>query len=190
MLTEILAFDDIRIFELYSAYDKPIRTFSLADEILAEFAVPHLDGRLRSSIQLNLWVEGSGPKPQIDHVALNPEKCGGHSWRERSGSVGFVQFYLEQLGEGRLNYSQTNTVTEARMGAENGFYQGHDGTEWNIRLTNRFSSKLNRMIRKKAVAKIGAVSILPGAAALWNEGVSFGYHWSKAKTAGSYTALG
>lgn len=182
VLSEILAFDEVQVFELYSGYGESIQTFSEVDEILAGFQIPYDDGSLPARIDLNLWVNGSGPRPEIERVALNPQECGGHSWRERSGSVGFIQFYLNRVSDERLMYSQTNTVSEARMGAIDGLYTGYDGSIWDIRKANRISSKLNRMIRKNAVAKISASPVLPGAAMLWEEGVDFGYHWSKTKT--------
>lgn len=188
VLSDIFALEEVQVFELYSEPGKCIRTFSDADDVLSLFQAPNDDGSPRTVIHLNLWVYGSGPKPVVERVALNPKKCGGHSWRERSGVVGFVTFYLERLAGGRLMHSQTNTVSEARMGAIDGHYTGHDGVIWDIRRTNRFSSKLNRLIRKRSFAKISSCPILPGAAQLWESGISFGYHWSKANTPDLYKA--
>jgi hypothetical protein len=44
VLSDVLACDEVQVFELYSDFDKSIRTFSGVDEILAEFQVPHDDG--------------------------------------------------------------------------------------------------------------------------------------------------
>lgn len=181
VLSDILGLGEVRIFELYSEFGKPIREFTEVDDVLAEFHVPYDNGTPRNVIHLNLWVNGSGPQPAIERVALNPEKCRGHTWRERSGTLGFVQFYLERFGDDRLMHSQTNTVSEKRVGTIDGVYTEDDGTVWNVRHTNRFSSKLNRLIRKRAVAKISSCPVLPGAAALWEAGAGFGHHWSKAK---------
>lgn len=182
VLSDILALDEVQVFELYSRPDKPIRTFSNVTDILAEFDVPHQGGSRRTTLELNLWVNGSGPAPQIERTTLDPQKSGGHRWRERSGAVGFVSFYLARQADDQLMYSQTNTVSEARMGATDGIYTGYDGSVWNIRHTVRFSRKLNNMIKRKSVARIRTASVLPHAAALWDDDVTFGYHWSKTKT--------
>ena len=36
--------------------------------------------------------------------------------------MGFVQFYLQRPIDDMLRHSQTKTVSEARMGAENGIF--------------------------------------------------------------------
>lgn len=52
-----------------------------------------------------------------------------------------------------LGHSQINTVSEARMGAIDGCFRGHDGAMWDVRSANRFSVRLNRRIRKCALVK-------------------------------------
>lgn len=182
LLSQIFATNDFDVFELYSAPGQSIRTFSNVDETLAEFQLPLSNGTPKTTLHLNLWVKGAGPDPGIEKMELLPEKNNGHSWKERSGAACFVQLYLERFLDGRINHSQTNTPSEARMGAVDGIVTGWDGTRWDVRKANGMSSKLNRLIRKKAVAKVAACPIWPGADALWNEGASFGYHWSQAKT--------
>jgi hypothetical protein len=119
---------------------------------------------------------------------LDPDVCGGHSWREQSRALGFLQFFLQRpLGNG-LAPLQTNTVSSARMGAHDGLYAGADGVVWNLRQVNRYSSALNRMIKKMAVAKIASQPVLPGAALHWEEGGSFGPHWSKRQSPDLYQA--
>lgn len=182
VLSAIFALDAFEVFELYSRPGQPIRVFSSVDEALEEFQVPHSDGTPKEKLHLNLWVKGSGPKPHIERVELQPQKENGHNWMERSGADGFVRFYLERFVDKGLMYSQTNTPSEARMGAIDGIVTSWDGALLDVRKSNRMSSKLNRLIKKRAVAKIGAMPMLSGANALWDEGVTFGYHWSKTKT--------
>lgn len=188
LLSEIFAMNDFDVFELYSNPGQSIRTFSDVDETLADFQVPYSNGTPRATLHLNLWVKGAGPKPGIQEVKLLSEKNDGHSWKERTEANCFVKLYLERYVDGRINYSQTNTPSEARMGAIDGIVTGSDGAKWDVRKANRMSSKLNRLIRKKAVAKIGAIAVLPGADALWKEGASFGHLWSLSKTPELYHA--
>ncbi|MDT0683434.1 hypothetical protein RM543_12115 [Roseicyclus sp. F158] len=181
-----MATEDFQVYELYSEPGKSIRIFTDVDEILAEFEVPHEGGNRRHAIDLNLWVHGSGPRPQTNRFALDPAKSHGHTWRERCGAAGFIQLYLERPVEENLHYCTTNTFSEARLGANDGIRTGRGGEIWNVRHTNRFSGKLNRMIKAKAIAKISSVPVLPGAATLWEEGYCFYNHWSKATTPDAY----
>lgn len=182
LLSEIFAMDTFDVFELYSEPSQSIRTFSNVSETLEEFQKPHSNGTPRSTLHLNLWVRGAGPGPRIRKMELLPETNNEHRWRERTGVDCFVTLYLERPVDGRLNQSQTNTPTESRMGAIDGIVTDRDGAKWNVRKANRMSSKLNRLIRNKAVAKVASCPILPDANILWKEGVSFGHHWSSAKT--------
>lgn len=49
-----------------------------------------------------------------------------------------------------------------------------DVDAWDFARITAFSSRLNREIRKRSVAKIGGRPLLPGALALWNAGVAMG----------------
>jgi hypothetical protein len=186
LLQDIIQQGDVDIYELYSDHDTPIRIFTNVDDILSEFNVPLDNGASKPQLLLNLWVCGSGHEPTITRFPLH----GGLSWRERSGTLGFVQLYLERKVAGQIKHSQTNTTTAARMGAKDGIFTDEDGAKWDVRQTNRYSSKLKRMIRKRAVAKLGSISVLPGAAALWHKGERFGHHHSKAQTPDALAPLG
>ncbi len=175
ILSDVLLMPEIQIFELSSPMGENIRTFDTTEQIIAEFQKPYENGEDRRALNLNFWVIGSGPKPTIERVSLNPESCNGHTWRERSGAVGFVQFYIERQSGRKLMHSRTNTVSEARMGAVEGHHTGHDGVIWNVQIANRASNKINRLIRKKAVAKIGSMVVLPDAARFWETGGCLGY---------------
>lgn len=189
ILSHIIGVGDVDVYELESQPGQNIRVFSTVDDVLAEFDIPHQDGSVRAGVHLNLWVKGSGPKPEIGRLPLTASHNNGASWKERTGTLGFVQFYLQRPIDGMLRHSQTNTASEARMGAEDGFITGHKGESWNVRLTNRYSAKLNRLIRKHAQAKVGAISVLPDAARFWDGGGNFDGHYSKTKNASCYTPV-
>lgn len=179
VLTEIIESGEVTVYEHYSRPDHSIRTFNSAAEILAEFDIPYDNGAPRVELSLNLWVHGAGPAPEIVRIALNPQQYSNATWRERSGTMGFIQFHLCRPVDGKLMESRTNTVSEARMGATGGIFIDHNGNEWDVRKANRLSSRINRDIKKRAVAKIGAAVVLPGAAAMWEAGEQLGYHYSK-----------
>ncbi|OED46956.1 hypothetical protein AB838_16775 [Rhodobacteraceae bacterium (ex Bugula neritina AB1)] len=189
ILSEVLGSGDVDVYELESQPNNNVRIFSAVEDILAEFDIPYPGGIPRSGIHLNLWVKGSGSEPDIGRTPMNSSRNNGVLWKERTGSLGFVTFYLERPVEGMLRHSQTNTVSEARIGAEDGIVTDHRGNCWNVRLTNRYSAKLNRIIRKQAVAKIGAMSVLPGAARFWHDGGNFDGHYSNTKNASYYVRV-
>ncbi|WP_122072237.1 hypothetical protein [Pseudophaeobacter sp. EL27] len=186
ILSEIIGAGEVDVYELASQPGQNVRAFSNVEDVLAEFDVPHQDGSARSHVFLNLWVKGSGPNPEIERRPLDPSQNNGTSWKERTGTMGFVDFVLERPSDGRLRHSQTNTVSETRMGAEDGIFTDHKGESWDVRLTNRYSARLNRLIRKHAVAKVASMSVLPGAAQFWEEGGDFDGHYSKVKNAAYY----
>ncbi len=96
--------------------------------------------------------------------------------------MGFVQFYLAQISNRRLDYSQTNTTSAVRMGAKDGVFIDTTGTTWDIGATNRYSAWLNRQIKKLAVARFEKAYVLPDANRHWQSGGIFGPFCKTIKT--------
>ena len=177
LLERIFAQQNVDVYELYSRPNHRIRKFTTIDEILDEFNIPYEGGEGRTTLNLMLWVQGAGPEIGIERFALDPAYCNGATWREHVGPMGCVNFYLKRPANQMLDYSETNTLSTARMGAVDGIFTGYNGEIWDMRLTISYSRWLNRQIRKFSVAKLGAISVLPEAAHLWKEGYTF-YHWN------------
>ena len=180
LLGEVFEWGAVDVWELSSRPNQPLRQFQSPAEVLAEFDRPDL---VRSFVHLLLWVRGAGPGLSKRRVNVTTGPLQG-TWIEHADHTGCLSFYLEAFRSGqRLELSSTNTSSLASFpDAVNGVVTEPGGVTWDIGLCNRTSSALNRKIRKRAVAKIGSASVLPGALDLWEGGEQL-YAWDKARNA-------
>ena len=161
LLSRIIAQGSVDVMELYSANNQAIRTFGTVGQALA---APEF-GR----IHLNLWHRTASPRYEITRSQRNVG-----TWFERSGALGFVQFYLEFLKDRQIDHSHTNTVSPARMGAVDGIFRDTTGADWDVGAVNHYSAWLNRQIKKMAVALFMNAYVLPGADQHWQSGRIYG----------------
>lgn len=162
ILSLIIAQDNVDVMELYAANNQPIKTFDTPQTALAQAKF--------GALHLNLWHRTASPRCEITRSQRNDG-----TWFERTGAMGFVQFYLAFVQGERLHCSQTNTPSPARVGATDGIFHDATGAPWDVGLVNRYSAWLNRQIKKMAVARYANVSVLPGAAHHWHDGGAFGF---------------
>lgn len=154
------------VHELSSEPEQLLRQFRSADEVLALF-------RESVAVHLQLFVVGAGPPLIPRRVSLNPELCKGMRFRYAAEGWGLVQLNLGSPNNGHLQNSHTNHNSLKRAQAWAGTI-GELGApqSWDFKRINSFSSRMNREVKKQSVATIGRRSILPGALALWEAGVS------------------
>jgi hypothetical protein len=150
-----------RIFESYSRPSQDIVEFTSPD---------HLRAALRSEPVVGQDLMQIAPPQapfQIRRFALRPELCHGHTFRHTIEGWGLIQFHLGGTGPDGVIGSHTNHNSVARARAWEPTYPDWPGVEqWDWKSVAFVSSRLNRMIRKLAVAKIGSRPVLPSAAAL------------------------
>jgi hypothetical protein len=141
-----------RVFESGSEPDRPLREFHTPAEVPDG---PH--GR-----HLALFVIGSGPEPTGTRVDLRA----GATVRYRCEGWGLVQLlYGGAFGTEELRWSHTNHNTEKRALAWAATLQRlGDPADWDWAAVTSASSRLNRIIRKMAVSKVGSHPVLPHAA--------------------------
>ena len=151
LLSRIIAQDDVVVMDLYSPVNQPIGRYATPEQALS--SSPHV------THHLNLWHKTASPHCEITRGQRNDG-----TWFERTGSLGFVQFYLAQVVGNRLDHSQTNTASTARMGAKGGIFVDTNGEAWDVGAVNRYSGWLNRQIKKMAVARFAGAYVLPNAA--------------------------
>jgi len=165
------------VYEAYSPGEAPLRRFAGAAEVMREFEREGAYGRCH----LRLHVNGSGPVPEprrIDIIASEQAAC-GFRYRYTIEGWGLVplQLYVPQMkkGQRQLDKSHTNHNSQKRAEAWADIRQGMNSPDaWDFRKVTAFSSRLNRQIRKRAVAKWGGCSILAGAWTEWENGTYFG----------------
>ena len=183
LLRDIFAWGAIEVYELNSRINEPLRQFLCPEDVMAQFDRPYSGGALAMDCSLNLFVKGAGPGVQ---VIRNPHasSSGARGWHDSTDTIGCIDMALRlpqpDVGPG---YSATNTVTETRIGAVDGVVTDPKGQGWDIRMINKASAALNRMIRKRSVARLNSVCVHPGALALWDAGAPVFRPWWPAEHA-------
>jgi hypothetical protein len=124
-------------------------------------------------LALRRAVIGASPRFAPRKIALDPKACDGATFRFEAEGWGLVQLYLQTQKSSRLESSHTNHNSLKR--AETWAVTTKDvdaPARWDFARITAFSSRLNRQIRKRAVAKLGSRPVLAGALALWDAGVT------------------
>ena len=156
------------VHELASAFGERLTRFESVDEVMARFH------RTRA-VYLQLEVLGAGPKFRARRIKLDPKRCGGATFRYEAEGWGLVQLYLENARRGRLDLSHTNHNSATRAGVWSPTVpELGSPAAWDFKRINAFSARLNREIRKRAVAKVWTRVVLPGALEQWKRGVQLG----------------
>ncbi|QGW84255.1 hypothetical protein [Variovorax paradoxus] len=177
LLTWLFAEESCDVYELASDFEQPLKCFRSAAEVLAQFERSYPNGKKWRSVHLQLYVRGAGPAFEPRRVELDPVACGGATFRYDADGWGLVQLYLgsASAGDERLEDSHTNhnSLKRAQSWSDTVEEMGDVGA-WDFAKITSFSSRLNREIRKRGVAKVGSRAVLPGALKLWDIGVAMG----------------
>ena len=173
ILDWLLADGSCDLYELASDFEKPLRQFRSSEEVLQQFDRCHWSGERRTVVDLQLYVRGAGPPFVPKRIELNPKSCNSATYRYSAEGWGLIQLYLESLNLGTLEASHTNhfTLKGAKSWDTINTEKG-PAEAWDFVRINSFSSKLNREIRKRGVAKVASRVILPGALKMWDEGIA------------------
>jgi hypothetical protein len=169
LLEWLFAENTSAIYELSSIGENPLRRFTNAAEIMRE-----------SAFTLQLHVNNSGPVPEPRRIDIDPKyhaSC-GFRYRYALDGWGLVQLYLRvpttRNNKRHLDNSHTNHSTQTRAerwAPVSGDIMGSPDA-WDFKKITSFSSRLNREIRKRAVANINSRAVLPSALAEWENGVN------------------
>ncbi len=175
LLDWLFAEGGCEVHQLASDFERPLQRFRSSAEVLAQFERRYPNGRPWRQLHLQLYLPGAGPPFVPRRVTLNPAACDGATYRYSAEGWGLVQLYLATASgdDTRLENSHTNhnSLKRAQTWADTVTDQG--GVEaWDFAKITAFSSRLNRQIRARGVAKIGSRAVLPGALALWEAGIA------------------
>lgn len=149
-----------RVFEYISRPDSEVQEFAAPDEVPVD---PY------GSRHLFLYPIGSGPEPATRRINLHPGALGDATFRYEREGWGLIRLMLSSLnGPNVLQWSSTahNSEKRATKWAESVPHLGirlGDPTAWDWPAVTRASSRLNRVIQKRAVRKIGTYPVLPQA---------------------------
>lgn len=171
LLNWLFAEQSCEVYELASSFEQPLQRFATASEVLSQFDRTYVTGRKWDTVHLQLYVIGSGPKFSPKKVALDPAHCNGATYRYGAEGWGLVQLYLGGPSPSGLQPSHTNHNTQTRAEAWQSTLPDMGPVEaWDFKRITAFSSRLNREIRKRSIAKLGSHPVLPGASVRWREG--------------------
>lgn len=145
-----------RVFESHSEPDCELREFQAATD------VP--DGP--RGRHLALFVVGAGPEPTARRIDFLPGVSDDTTFRYCCEGWGLIQLhYGGSIRAQELRWSHTNHNTEKRASAwATTTPRLGDPAAWNWAAVTGASGKLNRVIRRMAVSKIGSHPVLPHAA--------------------------
>ncbi|GAA1892714.1 hypothetical protein GCM10009687_72550 [Asanoa iriomotensis] len=110
-----------------------------------------------------MFVVGAGPEPAARRIDLLPGVSGDATFRYCCEGWGLIQLYYGgSFGAQELRWSHTNHNTERRASAWAATLPRlGDPAAWNWAAVTTASGKLNRVIRRMAVSKIGSHPVLP-----------------------------
>lgn len=162
-----------RVYELSSEFEQPLKEFKTAKEVLAQFDRTYSTGEKWHTVHLQLYVIGASPPFIPVRVNLNPEKCGGATFRYAAEGWGLVQLYLSAVTVHGLKNSHSNHNSQKRAITWAPTFKDMQSVEaWDFKKITSFSSRLNRQIKKLSVAKRGNNVVLPDALKFWQEGTT------------------
>jgi hypothetical protein len=171
LLNWLFAEKSCEVYELASSFEQPLQRFATARDVLSQFDRTYITGKKWHTVYLQLYVTGAGPKFAPTKVPLDPAHCNGAIYRYGAEGWGLVQLYLGGPSTNSLQPSHTNHNTQRRAEAwQPSIPQMGPVHAWDFKKITAFSSRLNREIRKRSVAKLGSQPVLPGASVLWHEG--------------------
>ncbi len=157
---------EIDIYELASAFEKPLRQITSPDDIARDLARVWPNGRTSGAAHyaLHFTEDGMGFRPR--RHSLNPGKCDGATWREAAQGWTLVRLDIGQSLDNILHGSCLFHATVPRMVSEG-------VPEDAARAVARRASRLTKIISREGVARLGRHAwVLPGAAELWDRGVT------------------
>ncbi|WP_330179721.1 hypothetical protein OHB26_25180 [Nocardia sp. NBC_01503] len=142
-----------RVFESYSEPGHELREFSAAVEI-----PDNLLGR-----HLMLFVAGAGPEPFARRIDFASDVVSDNPFRYTCEGWGLIQLhYGGPWGDHELRWTHTNHNTAKRAAVWSATLPRlGEPAAWDWAAIAKASSRLNRVIQRKAVGKIGSHPVLP-----------------------------
>lgn len=153
-----------RVFELYSAFDSELAEFTTLNELKRHYDIQDWTTHKHGSLHLQIYADNALGPVNFRRIDLNPAKCDGATFRYSTEGWGLIQLYLESPRGDSLANSHTNHNSEARANKWASVDDRLDSPDsWDWKSVTSFSQKLNRFIRKQAIAKKHTRVVLPSA---------------------------
>lgn len=175
LLDAIFETNECEIYELASDFGKPLTKFAGTDQVLAQFDRHYPSGEPWHSVHLQLVHLNAGTVFKPRRISLDPKSCDGFKFRYEASGFGLIQLYLEVPQDGDLQNSHTNHASAKREARTAACHRTKAEFELcDFDKITKYSSKLNRIIKKLAVGTLARRPVLPAAFELWKQGVKLG----------------
>lgn len=133
------------VYETYSKFDRSVRCFSNLDILKTHVQTERAEG----AKYFDLTVHYPETRGHVHTKAINlqPEKCGGATWREKVEGWGLIQLQLTYQEDGVVKCRvAVNTEKRANAWAETVPELGAPSL-WNWRLVEKHARRLIRVLR-------------------------------------------
>jgi hypothetical protein len=152
-----------RVFESYSLPDSELREFQTAGEATA------IATKDMFSPGFTCWPSGAGPEPAVRRFSLDPEFCGGATFRYELFGWGAIGLNFGRDSGDTIEPSSIGVNSQKRAAAWEPIVADRDATDaWNWPAVQSCYSKLRYAVsRKIAVDKLWAAPILSDANIRW-----------------------
>lgn len=100
---------DLKVYDLNSQYGQEICEYKTVADIVSKF---NLDNGDKFVTTFQLWSPRHKGKPLFRRINLNPERCGGHTFRYSTDGWGLIQLYFGGLKNNELHQSHIGHFNE------------------------------------------------------------------------------
>ena len=100
---------DLRVYDLSSHYGQEICEYKTVEEILAKH---DLDYGAKFATTFQLWTPRHKGKPIFNRINLDPQRCGGYTFRYSTEGWGLIQLYFGGIKNNELNQSHIGHFEE------------------------------------------------------------------------------
>jgi hypothetical protein len=132
------------VIEAYSGFGQEARMFSSAQE-LCIYAATRRNSR-EPSVHIAVHYPDMAGRAVITRLALDPAKCGGHSYRYTVDGWGLIRIYLQLDSTLPLSFVSANTEKRANAWAAN-FPELDPPSQWSWPAVARHLRRLRRALK-------------------------------------------
>jgi hypothetical protein len=162
VIAYIFAEMDLQLFDLYSEYGEEVTEYKSVADVQRKFET----SAAHPSALFQVWSPRHRGKPFFRKLALDPDRCDGHTFRYSTNGWGLIQLYFYGPSKRGLGPSHIGHFEERGAYSRESLYEEMGkASEWDWREIRRTSRALKYHIQKRLsvskVSRIDTRDILP-----------------------------